>query len=75
MASIKLNDWKFSQEKDGIWVQKYHKIMGMYEELKRFTLQELMEYADKDLTFTHTNREFTIPNIYIQHAIAWAKEA
>lgn len=69
MASIKLNDWKFSQENDGIWIEKYDKVMGMYEELKKFTLQDLT--IDTDLTFTHNNKTYTIDNIIIQHALAF----
>jgi hypothetical protein len=75
MASIRFNEWKFIQENDGIWIAKHDKVMNMYEWLKKFTLKELTDHIDKDLTFTHNNKTYTVNNLIIHHAVVWAKEA
>jgi hypothetical protein len=80
MASIRFNEWKFRQDKEFVWIEKFDKGMGMFEALQKFTPQQLKDYADQvkkhtdaDFTFTHNRQTYTVEKNIIAHAVSWIK--
>lgn len=60
MGSIKMNDWKFRVDNAVVEVEKFDSNMGMYELVKTYYIDAIMEVGEKEMEIK-TYKTFTIP--------------
>lgn len=71
MASIKMNEWKFTVNNGVVEVDKYDYNMGMYEEVKRYNIDVLVDITEEYTIQTY--KTFTIPKTVMETLSAYLK--